>query len=261
MVKLDTDLIAKLAGSLTGTQRLQEGAELAGSGLAVPMTQLRTRSARLELARTLHRYGAKSAEARTRQQAVAAAEARRLKAEERHERLAGPSITIAEGQASIAGKVTRGDKAAAGLSVVAIDPEGEERARACTARDGRYVLAVPADTDLILAVRKGSALLYRDRQPCAYPTAYRAVRDIEFNEGDACCNDQEEIDLVEVPDLTGASLAQARKILAEASLVLGKVQQEGNSRAPIIVKQTPKAGSRVAPSTEVALILAPGTKT
>lgn len=66
--------------------------------------------------------------------------------------------------------------------------------------------------------------------------------------------------LVQVPDLSGRTVAEARRLLAAAGLELGRVAEGTGSGTPgTVMQQQPRGGSVVAPKSDVRLWLVPGT--
>ena len=58
---------------------------------------------------------------------------------------------------------------------------------------------------------------------------------------------------VQVPDLAGRTVDEARRLLLQLGLEVGELSSESSAGPPIIVSQTPPAGSPVAPGTRVNL--------
>ncbi|MHB0948807.1 MAG: PASTA domain-containing protein [Gemmatimonadaceae bacterium] len=56
---------------------------------------------------------------------------------------------------------------------------------------------------------------------------------------------------VQVPDLTGRTVQEARQLLQQLGLEVGELSSESSAGPPIIVSQTPLAGNAVAPGTRV----------
>lgn len=294
MKELDTDLLTKLAGMLTGTQRLQDGVALAGTGLVLPLARVRQRSARLELARVEQREGGKSSAADAQRQLVAALDARAEAIADEHARRATPADEPGEGQAAISGVIGKGGKPQGGVGVFVFAGREEQVAQACTRRDGRYALTVPADTSVRFELRIDGKTVFRDRNGLPYPAGYRAVRDIDFGDTDPVCGDgtapggkrddtppekespkdttpKSENPSEEppkeppapddtrasaiVPDLTGLTPAAAKKALATAGLELGDIDPPAVVRGMVVVRQKPAAGRKTQPGSRVDIFL------
>jgi beta-lactam-binding protein with PASTA domain len=63
------------------------------------------------------------------------------------------------------------------------------------------------------------------------------------------------VDLVEVPDLVGMKLEEARGQIAETSLALGRVELRDDDRVGIVLAQEPSANTKVAKETQVSLVV------
>jgi hypothetical protein len=261
MAKIDTDLVKGLADSLTGSQRLQDGAALAGTGLVQPLARLRARGASLELARIERRHGDRSAEAEAQRRLVRAAEARAAKVADQHGRRAGPGAEPRAGEAALRGRITRGGVPAPGVTVALADGQGETVARGCTDRDGRYAVTIPADRPLRIDLLKGGRRLYRDTAALAWPPGYQGTRDIDFGEADPVCDETGDGPVrVTVPDLANRSLAQARRMLGAAGLSVGDVKKGDGARGAVVTGQSPAPGSEVDDASPVHLSLGPKGK-
>lgn len=277
MANIDTDTLQKLTEALTSTERLQDGAALAGTGLLLPLASLRAHAARRELARVQVREGNRS-EAAQRQAALAAALAARAgEVADHFGRRTGPQAEIGEGEAALAGRVTRSGTAMTDVQVVALDGKGKALVRTCSGRDGRYALALPADTDIWLEVRDDGKPCYRDKQPGAYPPAYRGVRDIEIGDAEPVCATDEAAgptgpggssgpgapgagpapgpQALQMPDLQGLPLERAARAVEALGLHLGKLSEERSDHPGIVLAQQPEAGAKVRPDSEVGLVV------
>lgn len=257
MAKIDTDLLQQLAESLTATPRLQDGAALAGAGLLQPLAQVRTRSARRELTRLRRRTGERSDAARRQAALVAALATRESEVADQVARLAAPQAEAGAGEAALSGRVTRDGVPLVDAEVVALDAKGQALGRTCTSREGRYALAVPADTDLRFEVREGGKPRYRDKNPAAWPPGYRGRRDIEIGRADPVCDPatppEPGAERLQMPDVVGLPREQALRAIEALGLRVAKEVQKRSDRPGIVLEQQPEAGARVAPQADVVL--------
>lgn len=255
MATIDTDTLQQLAETLTATGRLQDGAALAATGLVLPLARVRTRSARRELTRVRLREGDKAEAARRQQALVAALATRERSVSEQLARRSGPQAEPGEGEAALAGRITRDGAPLVDVEVVALDAKLAPARRTCTGRDGRYALAIPADADLLFEVREGGKPKHRDKVATAFPAGYRGWRDIELGRSDPVCDPaappagEEQL---QMPALVGLPLERA--LAAVEALGLGEVKVKERVGEPgIVLAQEPAAGARVAPRAGVAL--------
>lgn len=257
MATIDTDMLQKLAESLTAAPRLQEGAALAGNGLLLPLARLRTRSARRELTRVRMRDGGKGPAADRQAALLAGLATREREVAAQFAQRSGPQADPGEGEAALAGRVTRDRQPVVDAEVVALDAKLAAVRRTCTGRDGRYALAVPADTDLLFEVREGGKPRHRDKVPTAFPSAWRGTRDIEIGKSDPVCDPAAPAEpgeeQLQMPQLVGLPLERAVAAVEALGLKVAKVAQQPSERPGVVLGQQPAAGAKVAPQAEVVL--------
>jgi len=258
--RFDGDKLQELAKALTATTRLQDSAGLAGHGLLQPLAGLRTRSARREQARLTGREGAQSDAVQRQSSLVAALALREQAIVAEYTRRAAPQAQVGEAEAQVGGRITRAGEPLFDAEVlvrIADKPEGAV-ARTCSGRDGRYVLAVPADAELLFEVREQGRASFRDTQGTAYPPAWRATRDIDIDGAPPVCDPVDRVETpgtetLQMPALVGLLLARAWQAVDALGLKAGQVLEQVSDRAGVVLAQAPAAGAKGPPGTDLTL--------
>ena len=249
--------LEQLRQAFARPERINEGAQLVGNALAMPLVTLRQRQARLQAIRTEQRLGAKSDEAKRRKAEAETLGRRRqqLTAEIGRQRLPKPPPGD---HAGTYGRVTRDGAPMPGVMVSALDEKGESRVHSCTGRDGDYVLSFQPDQPTRIEVRDAETLLFRDKSERRYPP-YRAVhRDIELSKGRPICPDDRPSPpggYVQVPLLIGDKADNAEKTVAALGLTLGSRKTKRAAEAGVVLDQDPSPGSQVAAGSAISLIV------
>lgn len=258
--RFDGDKLQELAKALTAPTRLHDSAGLAGHGLLQPLAGLRTRAARRELSRVSGREGPRSAQAQAQASLVAALAQREQTIAAEYTRRAAPQAELGQGETQVGGRITRAGEPLFDAEVlvrIADKPEGPV-ARTCSGRDGRYVLAVPADAELLFEVREQGHPVFRDSQGTAYPPAWRATRDIDVDGAAPVCDPVDRVDVtgpdsLQMPALVGLLLARAWQAVDALGLKAGPVLEQVSDQAGVVLAQDPAAGAKVPPGTVVTL--------
>lgn len=256
MAKIDTETLGKIAEQLARPQRIQDAAALAGTGLILPFATVRSRAARLEWRRMEMLNGEKSDEAQhaARNAAVLARREREIAAD--FARRSGPDVEIGEGEAILRGRVTRDGVPVAGVMLVVLGEGGKPARQTCTDREGRYAVAVPADTDLKIEIREEKKPVFRDKEAAAYPPGYSAARDIDIGQAQPPCDTPDTeppAEVIQMPALVGQDIENATKTIKALGLEVGKVDEKPSDRHGIVLDQDPAAGVRVKPGAIVSL--------
>jgi len=249
--------LEQLRQAFARPERINDGAQLVGNALAMPLVTLRQRQARLQAIRTEQRLGAKSDEAKRRKAEAETLGRRRqqLSAEIGRQRLPKPPPGD---HAGVYGRITRDGNPLPGVMVGALDGEGESRVHSCTGRDGDYILSFQPDQPTRIEVRDGDDLLFRDKSGRRYP-AYRAVhRDIELSKGRPICPDDRPSrpgGYVQVPSLIGDKVDNAERTIAALGLKLGSRKAKRAAEAGVVLDQDPVPGTQVAAGSPISLIV------
>jgi hypothetical protein len=257
MAEKRNDDLSQLRQAFARPERINEGAQLVGNALAMPLVTLRQRQARLQAIRAERKFGAKSDEAKRRNAEAETLGRRReqLTAEIGRQRLPKPPPGD---HAGLYGRILRDGTPVPGVMVSAIDERGETRVHSCTGRNGDYVLSFPPDEPTLIEVRDAETPLFRDKSGRPYP-AYRSVhRDIELTKGAPICPGEKGTkpgSYVQVPLLIGDKVENAEKTIDALGLKLGSRKARAAKDAGVVLEQDPSAGTQVAAGSEISLVV------
>jgi hypothetical protein len=249
--------IDQLQQAFARPERLNDGALLAGSALAMPLLTVRRRQARMEAARTEARLGADHPETKKRhaQAARLATRAEQMATDIGRQTLHKPPLGD---QAGLYGRVTRDGAPCPGLMVCVLDEQGEMLVHSCTGRNGDYALSFAPDKPIRIEVRDAEAVLLRDQTGTDYPP-YRAVhRDIELSKAKPICPGDKPTDYkggVQTPNLVGQEIDAAERVLRALGLASGKRRTRKADKDGIVLEQDPVAGTPVAAGSAVDLVI------